>query len=71
MLSMAAVRLAAIDARQSAGRPNGGFAGGSPRWALRNGTAATNCETFAADEPGFPVLIDRDIGEGGAAGRLK
>jgi len=26
---------------------------------------------FAADGPGFPVLIDRDIGEGGAAGRLK
>ena len=54
MLSMAAVRLAAIDARQSAGRPNGGFAGGSPRWALRNGTAATNCETVCCGWAGFP-----------------
>jgi hypothetical protein len=49
MLSMAAVRLAAIDARQSAGRPNGGFAGGSPEREISH--ARQSLEVNVIDRP--------------------
>ena len=71
MLSMAAVRLAAIDAHKVPAGQTAVSQAAAHAGRFVMAPPQPTAKPFAADGPGFPVLIDRDIGEGGAAGRLK